>query len=39
MVEFKFIDYGTDFRTRDMGQRLRQKLLALIDVRSAAVRR
>lgn len=31
MVEFKFIEYGTDFGTRDMGQKLRQKLLALID--------
>ena len=31
MVEFKFIDYGTDFGTRDMGQKLRQKLLALIN--------
>lgn len=31
MVEFKFIDYGTDFGTRDMGQKLRQKLLKLID--------
>ena len=30
MVEFKFLDYGTDFGTRDMGQRLRQKLLTLI---------
>lgn len=30
MVEFKFIDYGTDFGTRDMGQKLRQKLLAMI---------
>lgn len=30
MVEFKFLDYGTDFGTRDMGQKLRQKLLALI---------
>ena len=30
MVEFKFIDYGTDFGTRDMGQKLRQKLLGLI---------
>ena len=30
MVEFKFIEYGTDFGTRDMGQKLRQKLLALI---------
>ena len=31
MVEFRFIDYGTDFGTRDMGQKLRQKLLALIE--------
>lgn len=31
MVEFKFLDYGTDFGTRDMGQRLRQKLLTLIN--------
>ena len=23
MVEFKFIEYGTDFGTRDMGQKLR----------------
>ena len=30
MVEFKFIQYGTDFGTRDMGQKLRQKLLSLI---------
>ena len=30
MVEFRFADYGTDFGTRDMGQKLRQKLLALI---------
>lgn len=30
-VEFKFIDYGTDFGTRDMGQKLRQQLLALIN--------
>jgi hypothetical protein len=30
MVEFKFRDYGTDFGTRDMGQKLRQKLLPLI---------
>lgn len=29
-VEFKFIDYGTDFGTRDMGLKLRQKLLPLI---------
>ena len=26
MVEFKFIEYGTDFGTRDMGQKLREKL-------------
>lgn len=31
MVEFKFADYGTDFGTRDMGQKLRQKLLTLIN--------
>jgi hypothetical protein len=31
MVNFKFIDYGTDFGTRDMGQKLRQKLLELIN--------
>jgi len=31
MVTFKFIEYGTDFGTRDMGQKLRQKLLALIE--------
>lgn len=31
MVEFKFIDYGTDFGTRVMGQKLRQELLALIN--------
>ena len=30
MVEFKFLDYGTDFGTRDMGQKLREKLLSLI---------
>ena len=30
MVEFKFIDYGTDFGTRYMGQKLREKLLPLI---------
>ncbi|MBR4897318.1 MAG: STAS-like domain-containing protein [Prevotella sp.] len=30
MVEFKFIEYGTDFGTRDMGKKLREKLLALI---------
>jgi hypothetical protein len=31
MIEFKFIQYGTDFGTRDMGQKLRQKLLPLIQ--------
>jgi hypothetical protein len=31
MVEFKFLDYGTDFGTRDLGQKLRQVLLALIN--------
>ncbi|MBO4564663.1 MAG: STAS-like domain-containing protein [Bacteroidaceae bacterium] len=31
MVEFKFLDYGTDFGTRDMGQKLREKLLTLIN--------
>ena len=31
MVEFKFIEYGTDFGTRDMGQKLRAKLLPLIN--------
>ena len=30
MVEFKFIEYGTDFGTRDMGQKLRLELLSLI---------
>ena len=30
MVEFKFLDYDTDFGTRDMGQKLRMKLLPLI---------
>ena len=31
MVEFKFIEYGTDFGTRDMGMKLREKLLPLIQ--------
>lgn len=31
MVEFKFIEYGTDFGTRDMGLKLRKKLLPLIN--------
>ena len=30
MVEFKFIEYGTDFGTRAMGMKLREKLLPLI---------
>ena len=30
-VIFEFLNYGTDFGTRDMGQKLRQKLLALIN--------
>ena len=30
MVEFKCIEYGTDFGTSDMGQKLRLKLLDLI---------
>lgn len=30
MVEFKFIEYGTDFGTRDMGMKLHEKLLPLI---------
>ena len=31
MVEFRFADYGLDFGTRDMGQKLREKLLPLIN--------
>ena len=31
MVDFKFIEYGTDFGTRDMGRKLREKLLELIN--------
>ncbi len=31
MVEFKFIEYETDFGTRDMGQKLREKLFPLIN--------
>ena len=30
MIEFKFINYGTDFGSTIMGQKLRQKLLSLI---------
>ena len=37
MVEFKFIEYGTDFGTRDMGQKLRQKLSALISAGNKVV--
>ena len=31
MVEFKFIEYGTDFGSTYMGQKLREKLLPLIN--------
>ena len=31
MVEFKFIEYGTDFGSSYMGQKLREKLLPLIN--------
>ena len=31
MVDFKFIEYGTNFGTRDMGMKLREKLLPLIN--------
>ena len=30
MVEFKFIDYGTDFGSSYLGQKLREKLLPMI---------
>lgn len=30
MVEFKFLDYDTDFGTRDMGKKLRMIILPLI---------
>ena len=30
MVEFKFVDYGTDFGSSYLGQKLREKLLPLI---------
>ena len=33
MVEFKFIEYGTDFGTSDMGQKLREKLLPLAELK------
>ena len=31
MVDFKFLEYGTNFGTRDMGKKLREKLLPLIQ--------
>lgn len=31
MVEFKFSDFGTDFGTRDMGAKIREKLRPLLD--------
>lgn len=31
MVEFKFAEYGTDFGTRDMGAKIREKLLPVIN--------
>ena len=31
MVEFKFSEYGSDFGTTHMGQKLREKLLPLIN--------
>lgn len=31
MVDFKFVEYGTDFGTRAMGEELRNKLLPLIN--------
>jgi hypothetical protein len=31
MVEFKFIDYSTDFWARNMGHKRHQKLLELIN--------
>jgi len=31
MVEFLFSQYGTDFGTRDMGQRIRTELRPLLD--------
>jgi hypothetical protein len=30
MVEFKFVDYGTDFGSSYLGQKLREKLLPMI---------
>jgi len=31
MVEFKFLKYGTDFGTRDMGAKIRADLRPLLD--------
>ena len=31
MVEFKFIQFGTDFGTRDMGAKLRNLLMPLLE--------
>lgn len=31
MVEFKFSDFGTDFGTRDMGAKIRERLRPLLD--------
>ena len=31
MEEFRFREYGTDFGTRDMGAKLREKLLPMLD--------
>ena len=31
MVEFKFIQYGENFGTRDMGAKIRKELLALLE--------
>ena len=38
MVEFKFIEYGTDFGSSDMGQKLREKLLPLINGQEKVVK-
>lgn len=37
MVEFKFIEYGSNFGTRDIGQKLREKLLPLINANDKVV--
>ena len=31
MVEFKFVQYGENFGTRDMGAKIRKELLALLE--------